>query len=247
MPNFPPLKRYVLRMIDQMIDKYSLRGPFLDAGCGVGDVSAHIARRGWEGLAVDWTPAAVEVARRNLASTGVRTQVSELLDVSGEFRLILLCTVIEHIRDDRALLRHLHTLFPRDGSPGHLIISMPSNPAVEWRWDDDFYGHFRRYTRADVEQMLAASGFRLVCYWDYTFPVFWAMRRAYTALLKAKQPRSNIPEENTFASSLQSAWEMGPASRALAAMPIWPLVFSLQEHYREGDRGYEAIALAERI
>jgi SAM-dependent methyltransferase len=247
MPNFPPLKRYVLRMIDQMIEKYSLRGPFLDAGCGVGDVAAHIARRGWEGLAVDWTPAAVEEARRNLAGTAVRTQVSELLDVSGEFRLILLCTVIEHIRDDRALLRHLHTLYPRDSSPSHLIISMPSNPAVEWRWDDDFYGHFRRYTRAGVERMLADCGFRLVCCWDYTFPVFWAMRRAYTALLPAKQPRSSVPEENTFASSLQSAWEMGPASRALAAMPIWPLVFSLQKRYREGERGYEAIALAERI
>src|SRR4029077_5431821 len=106
MANFPPLKRYVLRMIDQMIEKYSLRGPFLDAGCGVGDVAAHIARRGWEGLAVgspraarggegpavDCTPAAVEAARRNLAGTGVRTKVSELLDVSGEFRLVVLCT-----------------------------------------------------------------------------------------------------------------------------------------------------------
>lgn len=247
MANFPPLKRYVLRMIDQMIEKYSLRGPFLDAGCGVGDVAAHIARRGWEGLAVDSTPAAVEAARRNLAGTGVRTKVSELLDVSGEFRLVVLCTVIEHIRDDRTLLRHLHTLYPQDSSPGHLIVSLPSNPSVEWRWDDNFYGHFRRYTRADVEQMLAASGFRLVCYWDYTFPVFWAMRRAYTALLPAKKPRSIVPEENTYESSLQSAWQLGPASRALAAMPIWPWVFSLQERYRDGERGFEAIALAERI
>src|SRR4029077_7317982 len=94
MANFPPLKRYVLRMIDQMIEKYSLRGPFLDAGCGVGDVAAHIARRGWEGLAVDCTPAAVEAARRNLAGTGVRTKVRELPDVSGGVRVGVVCHVI---------------------------------------------------------------------------------------------------------------------------------------------------------
>jgi SAM-dependent methyltransferase len=245
MANFPPMKRYVLRLIDEMIDQYSLRGPFLDAGCGTGDVAAHLARRGWEGLAVDWTPAAIEIAVRNLAGTAVRAQVSELSALTGEFRLVLLCTVIEHVRNDGSLLRHLRTLYPRDGSPGHLIISMPSNPAVEWRWDDDYYGHFRRYTRADVKDMLAASGFRLICYWDYTFPVFWAMRRAYTALLPARKPISNVPEENTAASSLQIAWDMGLLSRALAAIPLWSLVFSLQERYREGERGFEAIALAE--
>jgi SAM-dependent methyltransferase len=241
------MKQYVLQLIDQMIDTYSLRGPFLDAGCGIGDVAEHIARRGWQGLAADWTPAAIEVAKQKLIGTAVKTQVSELLDIRGEFRLIVLCTVIEHIRDDYSLLRHLHTLYPSDASPSHLIISMPSNPANEWRWDDDFYGHFRRYTRSDVQRMLAASGFRLICYWDYTFPIFWAMRRVYTRIVPAKKPSSTVPEENTFASSLQSAWDLGMASRVIAALPIWPSVFSLQGKFRNGERGFEAIALAERI
>jgi hypothetical protein len=56
-----------------------------------------------------------------------------------------------------------------------------------------------------------------------------------------------VPEENTFASSLQSAWDLGMASRVIAALPIWPSVFSLQGKFRNGERGFEAIALAERI
>jgi SAM-dependent methyltransferase len=247
MPNFPPTKQYVLRMMDELIDRNSVRDPFLDAGCGIGDVAAHLARRGWSGLAVDSSPAAIEIAKRNLANTSVRAEVGELFDLRREFRLIVLSTVIEHVREDAALLKHLRTLYRRDGSPGHLLISMPTNPNLEWRWDDDYYGHFRRYTRPGVMTLLSSCGFRLVSFWDYTFPVFWAMRRTYTAIRMPKKLVSDVPEENTRVSAVQSAWDMGALTRIMAAVPIWPLVYSIQGRFREGERGFEAIALAETV
>ena len=37
---------------------------------------------------------------------------------------------------------------------------------------------------------------------------------------------------------------MGPATRTITALPIWPLVFCWQERFKGGTAGFEAIALA---
>jgi hypothetical protein len=210
-------------------------------------VSLHLTRsHGWEGLAVDFSEAALGPARAALAGYPVQVQAADLLALQGNFRTIVMCTVIEHIKDDGAVLRQLRKCI---GEPagGYLIISMPSNPESEWRWDDDYYGHYRRYTRDGVDKLLRDSGFQMLEYWDYTYPVFWLMRRAYTALLKPRRPQSDVPEDNSAASALQNAWDMGPVTRFISWLPIWPLVFRWQERHRNGKPGFEAIALARAV
>jgi len=49
--------------------------------------------------------------------------------------------VLEHIKNDQQVLRKLSSLLVKGG---FLVMAVPSNPD-EWSWDDDFYGHFRRY------------------------------------------------------------------------------------------------------
>lgn len=53
-------------MIDEFADRCAAAqlGPVLDAGCGTGRVSAHLAARGLEVFGVDLSPGMVEVARR---------------------------------------------------------------------------------------------------------------------------------------------------------------------------------------
>ncbi|MBL8414926.1 MAG: class I SAM-dependent methyltransferase [Propionivibrio sp.] len=245
-----PFKNYSLRMIDQMIEAHDLAGPFLDAGCGRGDVALHLAQNhGWQGLAVDFSDAALGAARQALNGYPVEVRAADLLALEGHFRTIVMCTVIEHIKDDRAVLRHLRGCIGGDANDrdGCLIISMPSNPTTEWRWDDDFYGHYRRYTRDDVDRLLRDTGFEMIEFWDYTYPVFWAMRRVYTALFPAREPMAEVPEVNSASSAMQNAWEMGLATRMITALPIWPLVFRWQERYKLGPAGFEAIALARAV
>lgn len=124
---------------------------------------------------------------------------------------------------------------------------MPSNPATEWRWDDDFYGHYRRYSRNDVDKLLHDTGFEMIEFWDYTYPVFWAMRRVYTALLPARQPQADKPETNSASSALQTAWNLSALTWLVTALPVWPLVFRWQERYRSGSAGFEAIALGKAV
>jgi len=230
--------------MDELIGRYGLEGPFLDAGCGQGDVALHLAKRGWQGLAADFSPEAVRAAACNLAGYPVQTRSGDLMELSGKFHTIVNCTVIEHVKDDAALLRQFRSCLP-DG--GWLLLSMPTNPEKEWRWDDDYYGHYRRYTTAGLHKLLHEAGFEIVEVCDYTFPVFWAMRRVYTRILPVKKPLSDVPEENTAASSLQNAYEAGPLSKLVAAVPIWPLIYALQRLFRHGSRGFEAILIARAV
>jgi len=173
MANFPPLKKHILNLIDELIESHKLTtGTFLDVGCGIGDISLHLAKRGWRGRAIDFSAAAIVKARVSLAPYPVTAAVDDLFNVKGKFDLIVMATVIEHIKNDTVALQYLRSLLPAEPDAAHLIISMPINPQKEWRWDDDFYGHYRRYNPTYLKQQLKECGFEVIEFWDYTYPVF---------------------------------------------------------------------------
>jgi SAM-dependent methyltransferase len=245
MANFAPLKQYMFYCLDRFIEQYGLAPPFLEVGCGRGDVSAHLAQKGWTGLAIDFSDAAIVHAQRALAPyPGVTVKRQTLAETSGSFACVLLWDVLEHIEDDRAALDAVAKLL-RPG--GQLLLAVPSNPR-EWRWDDDFYGHFRRYTVEALTAKLADAGLQSQVFWDFTWPVFWAMRRAYTRIKRA--PRAPVdPDTATRASATVSAWELPLVSRALDASaalwrPLQPLQFRMFRNATA--RGHEFFALARK-
>jgi SAM-dependent methyltransferase len=164
-------------------------------------------------------------------------------DVTGTWNTVLLWDVLEHIDDDGAALGAIARLL----SPGGcLVVAVPSNP-TEWRWDDDFYGHFRRYTRADLTRRLLDAHLEPVLFWDFTFPVFWALRRAYTRLKRA--PPLAERSAATKASATVNAWDLPLVSRMLdRSAALWTPVYRLQfRFFREAvARGHGFFALARR-
>jgi SAM-dependent methyltransferase len=202
--NFIPLKRHLLRCLREAIRHHSLKGPFLDVGCGQGDVSLWLAKRGWSGKAIDFSESAIDQAAKRLTGHPKITVACQALDAEcGTFETVLAWDVLEHVAEEQAAL---NALSQRTQAGGHLVLSVPSHP-LEWRWDDDFYGHVRRYTPEDLTQKLEAAGFEILTIWDSTFPIFWAMRRAYTWV---KNPPSELgsPVDQTKASSGISAWHL---------------------------------------
>ena len=245
MANFAPLKQYMLYCLDRFIDDYGLHGPFLEIGCGKGDVSEHLARKGWSGLAIDFSDSAIAAATQRLAPYR-EVQVSKLAldDVTGTYACVILWDVLEHIDDDERALNIIERLL----SPGgQLLIAVPSNPR-EWRWDDEFYGHFRRYTVAQLGDKLAAAGMQPQVFWDFTYPVFWAMRRLYTRL-KKPMAASEDKVAATKASATVNAWEVPIVARVLDATAIlwWPVHRLQFRWFRTATtRGHEFFALARK-
>jgi ubiquinone/menaquinone biosynthesis C-methylase UbiE len=120
------------RLNDQIMDRIMdyLRLPagakFLDAGCGIGDHTARIARRGYECVGLDISPTILEKAAERMRALGLSSRVRftcqalEDMSLSGEFFDVVHCRgVLMHIPDWRTALKNLCAVL-RPG--GHIVI-----------------------------------------------------------------------------------------------------------------------------
>lgn len=246
MANFQPLKKYMFYCLDRCIEAEQLEPPFLDVGCGVGDVSLHVAKRQWPGVAIDFSDLAVERARKTLtAFPAVSVQKCELTNMQGSFRTIFLWDVLEHIEDDEAALRSIGSLLAPGGK---LIIAVPSNPR-EWRWDDAFYGHFRRYTQEDLSRKIVGAGMQPILFWDFTFPIFWILRRLYTFIKRPPKVDAANKEARTKESATVNAWDIPVISFILNHSSfVWRVIYAVQFRVFRGAtaRGHEFFAVAKK-
>ena len=80
MANFPPLKNYMFYCLDRLLSQYDISPPFLDVGCGVGEISRYVAAKGWHGKAIDFSNIAIEKARDHFQ--GNLSRVAQELEIS---------------------------------------------------------------------------------------------------------------------------------------------------------------------
>lgn len=106
--------------------RYALAGTVLDAGSGEGYGAAMLAGVAESVTAVDYSPAAVEHARRSYPRKNLTFDIADLRDlegVSGPFDLVTCFEVIEHLTEHDALLEALAT---RTRPGGTLLLSTPN-------------------------------------------------------------------------------------------------------------------------
>ena len=139
----------------------------LNAGAGQGTFSQRLDRLGFDVVSADVSGEAVEVLRARVRGPVVEAAVEALPFGDASFDAAVLGEVLEHVEDDAAALRELARVL-RPGAP--VAISVPRNPA--WFGPSDLWaGHVRRYTRAALEEAVAAGGLRLERLVAWGFPV----------------------------------------------------------------------------
>lgn len=245
MANFKAWKTYMLYLIDHLVDEHAIKGPFLDAGCGSGDVSLHFAKKGWSGTAVDFSPEVAAQTKNRLASFHhVSVQYGDLFHLNlAQVNTIFLMDVIEHVKDDDGFVKQIAANVIKGG---HLVITVPVNP-IEWRWDDVFYGHYRRYTHRQFRELMERNGFRVLSEWDCSFPLFWLMRRVYTRLVrKPLLFGGEQPEERTKVSTQQSAWDCSQLSVWIDAFFSITKLYLIHYPFRRGRWGCEMLMVARK-
>ena len=94
---------------------------------------------------------------------------TEHFDAIGAF------DVLEHIEEDEAVLKQVHTALKPGGM---LILSVPQHM---WLWSamDDYACHFRRYTAAELKSKFEAAGFtvlRSTSFVSFLLPAMLASR-----------------------------------------------------------------------
>jgi SAM-dependent methyltransferase len=154
------------RLCDWMFEQYSgeVRGSVAEVGAGIGTFSERILAAGAESLlTVEPEPAAAAVLEDRLGGDPRVTIVREQLPVApslrpGAFDLVVCQNVLEHIEDESAALTTLGAALRPDG---RLVLLVPAHPRLFGQLDRSF-GHYRRYTRARLTQVVEASGLRIV-------------------------------------------------------------------------------------
>lgn len=147
----------------------------LEVGCGRGTYTRRLARTVDSVVAVDIDQDCASAAQRAtlaLANVEVRRADVSRESFAAEFDTVLLLDVLEHIKDDGALLRKLRRAL-RPG--GQLVVKVP---AFAWLYGavDRAVGHRRRYSRATLCGDLIAAGFAAPTVWHFNaaaIPGWW--------------------------------------------------------------------------
>lgn len=178
-----------------------VRGRVLDVGCGAGRVSLHLQERGHDVVAIDESPLAVEVARRR----GVRdARVLSLRDVDpslGRFdTIVLMRNNFGLVGTERSAARLLRRLARITTERGRIVTDSVDpervpNPAfrtyrlrgegsirpraqrnrVRWERYATPWFHYLMLAPAELEELVAGSGWRILRFVDDGSPRYGAV------------------------------------------------------------------------
>src|SRR2546426_6344952 len=149
------------RLIVWALARYFPRaGSFLEVGCGTGFVlkGVRTALPHLEIAGGELGMAGLAVARERVPDVPLYALDAGRLPFANEFDVLGAFDVIEHVDDDEEVLSQFRTAL-REG--GGLLLTVPQH---QWLWSaaDDYSGHRRRYTRADLSAKLSRAGFRII-------------------------------------------------------------------------------------
>lgn len=115
--------------------------------------------------------------------------------------LVLMMDVLEHVDDDRGLVRHYASKVP---SGAHFLVTVPAFTFL-WSGHDVFLEHKRRYRLPEIEAALGDAGLKIVrgaYYFGLIFPLAAAVRLARR---NTTEPRSSLKKHGAFTNGILTA------------------------------------------
>jgi SAM-dependent methyltransferase len=126
--------------------------------------------------------------------------------------LVLMMDVLEHVDDDRGLLRHYAAKVP---SGAHFLVTVPAFGFL-WSGHDVFLEHKRRYRLGEIEAVLRDADLEVMrgsYYFGLVFPLAAAVR---LATRNSGEPKSSLKKHGAITNSLLSAV-------CTAEVPLFPI------------------------
>lgn len=120
----------------------------LDAGCGTGLLDEELRRENYKVIGIDSSPEAVHFSRKH-GNDAVESSLESCPLPAQFFDIILLLDVIEHVPNENVVLKEADRLLKLGGI---IIIFVPAFK-LWWSRQDEFLGHYRRYTIKDLETL----------------------------------------------------------------------------------------------
>ena len=141
----------------------------LDVGCGIGEF-LHVAQaNGWDGVGIEFSPRAVDFARKELELEIFDRPVNECQFQDGQFDIVTMWGVLEHLTNPNEILADLKRFIAEKGL---LVVEVPSFDCllVEYlkhRPEQadrivDGWGHLMLFSLPTISRMLEKNGFEVV-------------------------------------------------------------------------------------
>jgi 2-polyprenyl-3-methyl-5-hydroxy-6-metoxy-1,4-benzoquinol methylase len=170
------------RRVVSLFSKY-LGNRVLEVGGGFGQISEVLVNDNSDLLTLEPDPHLFgKLTDKFHQSPGIKVQnltVERLLaegKLGAEFDSAIYINVLEHIADDRAELINVKKLLK---TGGNLVVFSPALPIL-YGTMDGLSGHFKRYTKSELIELVRDSGFEVVQveYFDFVgiFPYFLMYR-----------------------------------------------------------------------
>ena len=115
--------------------------------------------------------------------------------------LVLMMDVLEHVDDDRGLVRHYAAKVP---AGAHFLVTVPAFHFL-WSGHDVFLEHKRRYRLGEIETAMRDAGLQVVrgaYYFGFVFPLAAAVR---VATRGATEPRSSLTSHGALTNGILTA------------------------------------------
>jgi hypothetical protein len=126
--------------------------------------------------------------------------------------LVLMMDVLEHVDDDRWLVRHYADKVP---AGAHFLVTVPAF-AFLWSGHDVFLEHKRRYRLPEIESTMRDAGLEIVrgsYYFGFVFPLAAAVRLADR---NTTEPRSSLKKQGALTNGILTAI-------CAAELPLFPI------------------------
>lgn len=151
-----------------------LRGDVAEVGAGIGQITEPLQNMSAvkRVVAVEPDPEFCAQHRSKFPRHELIEGTAGDLNPGQEFDAILSVNVLEHIDAHEAELKLYSTMLRK--RHGYLCLFVPARPEIYSPIDKDF-GHFRRYQRKELRQLLRDAGFEVVrlCYFNFVGYFAW--------------------------------------------------------------------------
>ncbi len=215
-----PAPRYLMRRARILRQLNTLEpGRLLEVGPGAGMLLTEAARRGFQCTALEVSIEARTLAQKVTAQSGQDIQVFATAEAcwKASFDVLLAFDVLEHIEHDREALTQWHDWLAPNGV---LLLSVPAHMRM-WTAGDEWAGHFRRYEREPLLQLLRETGFIPEIVECYGFPLTNLSERLSAHVYAKRIHRDGGPNSDRKRNNDRSGTDRGPH------LKLYPLLSSL--------------------
>ena len=155
--------RFIFHIAKKIIHKNKKPVTILDIGGGSGNWAKYL----WEKLHHKIQEIAIlepfltrSLADRYHLPRDIKIIKSDLFQIKNKYRwdVIFLLDVLEHVRDEKKAFKKISQILKKDG---YLIMTVPALKFF-WSQNDQYAGHFRRYSTQDCTNITKGTGLKIV-------------------------------------------------------------------------------------